>query len=228
MVEVSKHSLFSWRRHSQDHGRLPDKCISKRSQNSQDHGRLPAVHISKHSRWNSEDHGRLSGVWCGVCGVVCWCVVVVRVCGVWWSLAHSLSLSLLFSLLPLLFPFLSLSLIFLFLSSFSFSFSLAPSLTLALALSDDCCHLLFRHCLGKCKHGGKQSINQKCLKMSSRHGLWLRRWRLMSFNSPNLGSCSMKTSLANDFAVVRPETKEGPFYYRNISGEEFIFYYSFK
>ena len=38
----------------------------------------------------------------------------------------------------------------------------------------------------------------------------------------------MKTSLANDFAVVRLETKEGPFYYRNISGEEFILYYSFK
>ena len=41
-------------------------------------------------------------------------------------------------------------------------------------------------------------------------------------------SYSMKTSLANDFAVVRLETKEGPFHYRNISGEEFIFYYSFK
>ena len=39
---------------------------------------------------------------------------------------------------------------------------------------------------------------------------------------------SMKTSLANDFAVVRLETKEGTFYYRNISGEEFIFYYGFK
>ena len=38
----------------------------------------------------------------------------------------------------------------------------------------------------------------------------------------------MKTSLANDFAVVRLETKEGTFNYRNISGEEFIFYYSFK
>ena len=36
-------------------------------------------------------------------------------------------------------------------------------------------------------------------------------------------SYSMKTSLANDFAVVRLDTKEGPFYYRNISGEEFIF-----
>ena len=38
----------------------------------------------------------------------------------------------------------------------------------------------------------------------------------------------MKTSLANDFAVVRLETKEGTFYYRNNSGEEFIFYYGFK
>ena len=38
----------------------------------------------------------------------------------------------------------------------------------------------------------------------------------------------MKTSLANDFAVVRLEMKEGTFYYRNISGEEFIFYYGFK
>ena len=34
----------------------------------------------------------------------------------------------------------------------------------------------------------------------------------------------MKTSLANDFAVVRLETKEGTFYYRNNSGEEFIFF----
>ena len=38
----------------------------------------------------------------------------------------------------------------------------------------------------------------------------------------------MKTSLANDFAVVRLETKEGAFDYRNNSGEEFIFYYGFK
>ena len=35
----------------------------------------------------------------------------------------------------------------------------------------------------------------------------------------------MKTSLANDFAVVRLETKEGPFYYRNISGEEFNLFF---
>ena len=35
--------------------------------------------------FSSQDHGRLSGacVWC-VYGVLWWCVVVVRVCGVWW------------------------------------------------------------------------------------------------------------------------------------------------
>ena len=38
----------------------------------------------------------------------------------------------------------------------------------------------------------------------------------------------MKTSLANGSVVVRLETKEGTFYYRNISGEEFIFDYGFK
>ena len=66
----------------------------------QDHGRLTGEHMSKHSlfswRRHSHDHGGLSGV---VCGVLCCCVVVVRVCGVWWSLARSLSLSLLLSLL---------------------------------------------------------------------------------------------------------------------------------
>ena len=41
---------------------------------------------------------------------------------------------------------------------------------------------------------------------------------------PYFRSCSMKTFLANDFAVVRLETKEGTFYYRNISGEEFFFF----
>ena len=57
------------------------------------------------------------------------------------------------------------------------------------------------------------------------------RWRIFTTHATFIvyfRSCSMKTSLANDFAVVRLETKEGPFYYRNISGEEFIFYYSFK
>ena len=48
------------------------------------------------------------------------------------------------------------------------------------------------------------------------------------FDTLTLSFLLDETSLANDFAVVRLETKEGPFYYRNISGEEFIFYYSFK
>ena len=51
---------------------------------SQDHGRLSDKHISKHSRWrHSQDHGRLTGVWCGVCGVLCFVCVHVAcvVCG---------------------------------------------------------------------------------------------------------------------------------------------------
>ena len=61
---------------------------------------------------------------CLVCVCVCWvCVLgVCVVCGEAWH-----TLSLLFSLLSLLFP-------FLFISYLSFSFSLAPALTLALAL----------------------------------------------------------------------------------------------
>ena len=57
------------------------------------------------------------------------------------------------------------------------------------------------------------------------------RWRMFTTHATfivHFRSCSMTTSLANDFAVVRLETKEGPFYYRHISGEEFIFYYGFK
>ena len=39
----------------------------------------------------------------------------------------------------------------------------------------------------------------------------------------------MKTLLANDFAGVRLKKKsDGTFYYRYISGDEFIFYYGFK
>ena len=127
---------------------------------------------------------------------VCCCVVVVHVCvgvcGCWRSL------SLLFSLLPLLFPFLFLSylsfsllsfffsLIFLFLSYLSLSFSLAPSLTLALAL---------------------------VLSLSL---------------LPSFFPYSLFSSLLPPPSLPHPEKREGTFYYRNISGEEFIFYYSFK
>ena len=76
------------------------------------------AHIQAFTLKLSQDHGRLSGVW----GVV-WCCVRVRVCGVWWSSAHTLSLvlspssslSLSFSLLSLFF-----SLLFLFLFLFLF------------------------------------------------------------------------------------------------------------
>ena len=98
----------------------------------------------------------------------------------------------------------------------------------AAVVDDERDHFLFRHCW-QCEQDGKQGFRQKwLLKVSSRRGLWLRRRRLMSSIPLLFRSCSMKTSLANDFAVVRLETKEGPFHYRNISGEEFIFYYSFK
>ena len=104
----------------EDHGRLPNKCA------------YPSVHVE-----TLKITGRLSGVWCGVCGVV-WCGVLVCVVVLWWCVCvvcgeawHSLSLSLLFSLLPLLFPFLSLSYLsfslFFFFFSCSFSYSCSCS-----------------------------------------------------------------------------------------------------
>ena len=38
----------------------------------------------------------------------------------------------------------------------------------------------------------------------------------------------MKTSLANDFAVVRLDTKEGPFFLQEYFRRGIYFYYSFK
>ena len=139
--------------------------------------------------------------WCGWC--VCCCVVVVRVCGVWWSLAHSLFLVLSPSSSSQYVSLLSFFFSLLFSFSFSFSFSLAPSLALALALSDDCCHLLFRHCWKVWTRRQTKYQPKVLLKMSSRHGLWLRRSLLMSSRPLLFRSYSMKTSLANDFAVVR-------------------------
>ena len=57
MVQISKHSLFSWSRKCQDHGRLSEIHISKHSFSSQrllsqDHSRLPDKHVSKHSHKN--------------------------------------------------------------------------------------------------------------------------------------------------------------------------------
>ena len=50
---------------------------------SQDHGRSFDKQISQaFTLILPQDHGRLTGVWCGVCGVVCWCVVLVCCGGV--------------------------------------------------------------------------------------------------------------------------------------------------
>ena len=123
---ISKHSLF-----------LLTKTLSR----SRSVVAYPSIHI-KLSRSRSVDW---CVVWCvcgGVCDVLWWCVLCVLCCVwcvecvvvLWWCVCAVCgeawhTLSLLFSLLPLLFLFLFLSYL-----SFSFSFSLASSLTLALAL----------------------------------------------------------------------------------------------
>ena len=108
------------------------------------------------------------GVVCGVGGVcvlLWWRVCVV--CGEAWH-ALSLSLSLLFSLLPLL-SHLSFSLFFFFFlcscsCSCSSSFLFPPSSFL----------------LPPSNAQKKREGTKVLLKMSGRRGLWLRRWRLMS------------------------------------------------
>ena len=182
------------------------------------------VHISKHSRffslrWHSQDHGRLSGVWCGVGGVLCG-VCACGACGVWVVCVHvvlcvvlvvcvrvlwcvvklgTLSLSLLLSLSFLLSLLLS-SLSFLpllfpclfFLSSFFFSLLfLFPLLLL----------LLFSSFFSSTKHWVKNRSTNK-----------LRGVRMWSGGTRQLDQ----------------KKKEGTFHYRNIPGERFIFYYSFK
>ena len=122
-------------------------------------------------------------------------------CGVCVKLGTlSLSCSLLFSLsfLPL---------IFIFLSSFSFSFSLAPSLALALVIS----LFLLSPLL---------PTNQPTRRPTSRHlnVIWRRASALQSV--PSL--------LPSPPPLLKNKKEEGTFYYRNISGEEFIFCYGFK
>ena len=140
----------------------------------EDHGRLTGEHISKYSPFSrqrhSQVHGRLSGVWCVlwwwcVVVVVCCCVVVVCCCcvvvvRVWCvvklgtlalSLCLSCSLSFLFS-----FP-------FFFSRSSSYSCSCSCTYSFSLLLSSLLLTLLF------------PSRQRTLLKMSSRHGLWLRR-----------------------------------------------------
>ena len=144
-VHVSKHSLFRLK--------ITVGCLTST---------YPIVHVETPSRSRSVVWCVLCVhvacvvcVWCVWCvGCVCTCGVV---CGVWvvgcvwvvcvhvvlccvvvvcvWCVMGLGALSLLFSLLPLLFPFLFLS---------SFSFYLAPSLTLALAAFE--CDLVQSKC----------------------------------------------------------------------------------
>ena len=95
------------------------------------------------------------------------------------------------------------SLIFLF-SSFSFS-------------------LFFFFFLCSCSYSFSCSFSCSC-----RHGFWLRRCRLMSSLPLLFRSCSMKTSLANDFAVVRLENERGTFLIQEYFRRRIYFYYSFK
>ena len=143
--------------------------------NSEDHGRLPAVHISKHSHSHDVETPSRSRsvvwcvVWCVVLCVVvcvCACVVVARV----WCVVKlgTRSLSLLFFLLPLLSSFFfssfSFSLFFFFfLCSCSFSCSFSSSFLVPPSS--------FLHPPSNAQKEGTKVL----LKMSSRHGLWLRR-----------------------------------------------------
>ena len=116
------------------------------------------------------------------------------VCGEAW---HTLSLSLFFSLLPLLFPFLFLSLIFLFL------FLLALALALSLLSS-----------LLTTKHFFKNRSTNTAANIEA-FECDLAQGKCTAVGSP-------PSSLLLSFQ--RTKKKEGPFYYRNISGEEFIFF----
>ena len=126
------------------------------------------------------------------------------------------ALSLLLSLLPLLFPF---RFPFLFLSYLSFSFSLA-SLTLALALV---LSLFLLYSLLATKHYGKnRSTNTAANIEAFECDLAQGKCTAVGSLPPPL------PSLLPSPPLLAHKKKEGTFFYRNISGEEFIFYYSFK
>ena len=190
---------------SQDHGRLSDKNISKHShwRHSQDHGRLNGVHISKHSlfswRRHSRDHGRLPAV---------------RI-----SKHSQKTLKITVGCPLCTYP--------------------SIHILITLKLSRDHGRLpavhISKHSQQKLAHvravgTSTRAVACACAFTGDPQPHWFELTLLWhSEHCAEITLCySMKTSLANDFAVVRLETREGPFYYRNISGEEFIFYYSFK
>ena len=213
---------------------------------SQDHGRLSIVHVSKHSlfswRRHSQDHGRLSGVVCGVCGVLWWCdvvvcvccVVVVRVCGVvkLGTLSLSCSLSFLFS-----FPFFFLSYLsfspFFFFFFFSCSFSYSCSCSCSFSFSSFFFlpfYSLFSS-LPFTPTNTVQSTDQQTRSTLRRLNVMWRTVRhsnchRIARNVPT--SPPPSSSLLPPPSLPHPEKREGTLYYKNISGEGIILYYSFR
>ena len=182
-VHVSKHSLFSWRRHSQDHGGLS---------------------------------GVVCALFCGG-GACVWCVVKLGTHTLSLSLSFALSLSFLFSF-PFAFPFF-FSLIFIVLSSCSSSFSLAPSLLSSLF----CLLFLFLFSLLFSPPNTMERTVQPTRRPTSRqlNVIWRKASAQQSVLSLLLSPPSSLLPLPSS------KNREGTFNYRNISGDEFIFY-SFK
>ena len=104
-------------------------------------------------------------------------------------------------------------------SSSYLSFSLAPSLALALSLSLALALPLLSSLLTT-KHFFKNRSTNTAANIEA------FECDLAQGKCTAVGSLSPPSSLPLSFQ--RTKKKEGTFYYRNISGEEFIFYYSFK
>ena len=153
-----------------------------------------------------------------VCGVVLWwCVCVV--CGEAW---HTLSLAL--SLLPFLFP-LSFSLLtFFFFFFFSCSFSYSCSCSFSFSSFFFLPFYSHFSSLPFTPTNTVQSTDQQTRRPTLRrlNVIWRRASAQQSVLPPPL------PSLLPSLPPLLKKKKEGTFYYRNISGEEFIFYYSFK
>ena len=160
-----------------------------------------------------------SVVWC--VHVACWwcvgcCVVVVRVCGVWWSLALSLSLSLVLS--PSTSLSLSLSLSF-FLSYLSFSlfffFFLFVLLLLLLLLLLLFFLFFLLYSLLATKHYGKNRSTNTAANIEAFECDLAQ------------GKCTTVGSLPPPLPSLLPslllKKREGTFNYRNIFGEGIIF-----
>ena len=155
-----------------------------------------------------------------------WCVCVVKLGTL--SLTLSCSLSFLFP-----FPFLFLSNLSFFLF-FLFSFSLAPSLTLALALVLSLSLLAsffpsthFSLLFPSRQQTLYKSTDQQTRRPTLRHLNVM--WRTVRSQQlpTNCTECShLSSSLL--FSPSHPEKREGTFYYRNMSGDEFIFITGFK